>query len=261
MTVPLPPGVPESYAETWATIVAAFCQGVALQEMQKADAGVALNESAVRTAEPAPPQQDAPATRKKREATCRREKATAKRQAAASPKASARPQRRPSATVPTTGATIVAKAEAQQLAALARPATPAAADRPVVTVQAAVRRGRVASDFPNADAFLLAPPPGGKGARMFAALLRLRAGALPSATGLDDGGDDQRAMALAAQRRLKVCAAQDLLALADLYDHCSTLYPEVQVPPTDGLPINGDALRAAVARASGSSPALACMEV
>ncbi|WP_026190726.1 hypothetical protein [Methylobacterium sp. WSM2598] len=160
------------------------------------------------------------------------------------------PQRRPSATVPTIGATIVAKAEAQQLAAVARPAAPLATARPVVTVQAAFHRGRVASDFPNADLFRAAPPPGGQGAKMMAAALRKRAEALPA----DAFGEDPD---LRAWRR--DIARRDLLSLADLYQHCPTLYPEAKVPPSDGLPVNGDALRAALIR-GGSSPAAACVE-
>ncbi|WP_128562104.1 hypothetical protein [Methylobacterium crusticola] len=160
-------------------------------------------------------------------------------------------QRRPSASAPTKGAQAVARIEAQALTTGARPA-PVAPARPVVTIQAATHRGRVASDFPNADAFILAPTPGGMPSRIFAELLRRRAAAVHA--DIFAGEPEARAWR-------RDVAREDLRALADLYEHCPTLYPVVTIRESDGLAINGDALRAAVQRlGGGSSPALACVE-
>ncbi|WP_187371563.1 hypothetical protein, partial [Methylobacterium oryzihabitans] len=128
--------------------------------------------------------------------------------------------------------------------------------RPRVLVQAARDRGRVAGDFPNADILLAAPAPGGRAARLFAELLRRRAGRRGMAT--DPEADLPADVAADAHR--STCLRQDLHALAALYDHCPTLYPVVALRRGDGLPVNGERLRAALSGAGGSSPALACAE-
>lgn len=72
-------------------------------------------------------------------------------------------------------------------------------------------------------------------------------------------GVSQRAVALLERMALEANHPDQragLLHLSDLYRHCPTFYPNVNIPESDGLPLKGS--RASTA--GFSSPGAMCME-
>lgn len=118
--------------------------------------------------------------------------------------------------------------------------------------QAACHRGRVDTSTAIGALLVRAPKvPGGYAGQCFATLLDRAAADLPRmATDEDDEGTSRRHG-----------PREDLMALASLYRHETGFYRDLPVQRGDGLPVNGDRMRAALVPQRGSSPAHACVEM
>jgi len=140
----------------------------------------------------------------------------------------------------------VARAEAERAERAAkRRDADALADRPGPT--AALYRGRVNPATRCGQLLLMAPAPGGQAAGCFAEMLRRTAEGRAEIAWLkqDKGTDDDGGETLSRARA-------DLLALSDLYRMADGFYRTLDVPPGEGPPVNGDALRAPVETIGGS---------
>lgn len=118
--------------------------------------------------------------------------------------------------------------------------------------QAACHRGRVDTHTAIGALLVRAPKvPGGYAGQCFATLLERAAADLPRmATDEDEDGASRRHG-----------PREDLMALASLYRNEGAFYRDLALYRGDGLPLNGDRMRVALAPQRGSSPAHACVEM